>query len=123
MSKQLRLILAVGAIAAAVVVFVVIRPGSSGGNGAAEHRTVSIRFRNGHVEGGLARPTLKQGDHVSLVVDADVSDEVHLHGYDIMRDVAPGRPARIDFRATVPGRFETELEHRKIPLAELEVQP
>ena len=31
------------------------------------------------------------------------------HGYDVMRDIAPGKPGRIDFRATIPGRFEAEL--------------
>jgi hypothetical protein len=52
-----------------------------------------------------------------------VSDHVHLHGYDIVRDVAPGRPAVIRFRATTAGRFEVELEDRGLQIAELEVRP
>jgi hypothetical protein len=56
-------------------------------------------------------------------VRADVSDHVHLHGYDIMRDVSPGRPARLRFRATIPGRFEVELEDRRLQIAQLEVRP
>jgi type IV secretory pathway VirB10-like protein len=52
-----------------------------------------------------------------------VGDHVHLHGYDMMRDVAPGRPAQIAFRATVAGQFELELEDRGLQIAELEVRP
>ena len=40
-----------------------------------------------------------------------------------MSDVAPGAPARIAFRATIPGRFEIELEDRGVQIAELTVNP
>jgi hypothetical protein len=56
-------------------------------------------------------------------VRADVSDHVHLHGYDVFRDVSPGGPARLRFRATIPGRFEVELEDRKLQIAQIEVRP
>jgi hypothetical protein len=75
------------------------------------------------VLGGLARPRVEQGQRVRLVVGADVSDHVHLHGYDIMRDVSPGNPAVITFRATTAGRFEVELEDRGLQIAEIEVRP
>jgi heme/copper-type cytochrome/quinol oxidase subunit 2 len=66
---------------------------------------------------------VKQGRQVRFVVRADVSDHVHVHGYDLMHDVAPGKPAQIAFRATVPGQFEVELEDRGLQIAELEVRP
>jgi heme/copper-type cytochrome/quinol oxidase subunit 2 len=66
---------------------------------------------------------VKQGDRVEIVVTSDVADHVHLHGYDIMRDVAPGKTARIRFRANVPGRFEVELEDRGVQIADLTVKP
>jgi hypothetical protein len=56
-------------------------------------------------------------------VRSDVADHVHLHGYDLMRDVAPGAPAQLVFTADIPGRFEIELEDRHLQLAELEVRP
>jgi hypothetical protein len=40
-----------------------------------------------------------------------------------MRDVAPGRPARLAFRATIVGTVEVELEERGVPLATITVQP
>jgi hypothetical protein len=85
--------------------------------------TIRIVVRGGRVVGGLRRARLEQGERAVLVVRADVSDHVHLHGYDIMRDVSPGSPARLRFRATIPGRFEVELEDRKLQIAQLEVRP
>jgi hypothetical protein len=86
-------------------------------------RRITIVVRGGRVLGGLKRPRLERGERAVLVVRADVSDHVHLHGYDIMRDVSPGRPARLRFRATIPGRFEVELEDRRLQIAQLEVRP
>jgi hypothetical protein len=81
-------------------------------------RRIGVVVTGGQVAGGV-----KQGEQVLLVVQADVSDEVHVHGYDLMRDVAPGAPAQIAFRATIPGGFEVELEDRKLRILELEVRP
>ena len=49
---------------------------------------------------------------------------IHVHGYDLVAGVGPGLPpARIRFRATTPGRFEVELEDRRLQIAQLEVRP
>ena len=84
---------------------------------------VRVRVVGGAPQGGIVRKTVQKGDRVVLVVTSDVADHVHLHGYDIMRDVAAGGTARIRFRATVPGRFEVELEDRGAQIADLTVQP
>jgi hypothetical protein len=85
--------------------------------------TVRIVVRGGEVVGGLKRATVDQGEKVAIVVGADVADEVHLHGYDKSADVAPGKPARLVFVASIPGRFEVELEDRGLQIADLEVRP
>jgi hypothetical protein len=84
---------------------------------------VRVRVRGGVPVGGIARPTVDKGDQVVLIVTSDVADEVHVHGYDLSRDVSRGQPARIIFRATIVGRFEIELEDRGVPIAELTVNP
>ena len=66
---------------------------------------------------------LDQGQRLVLVVRADVTDEVHVHGYDLLKDVGPGEPARFNFRVTDPGRFDVELEQRQQRLTELVVSP
>ncbi|HEU5263975.1 MAG TPA: hypothetical protein VFU34_05010, partial [Gaiellaceae bacterium] len=78
---------------------------------------------NGAPQGGIARETVRKGDRVVLVVESDVADEVHLHGYDITRDVAADGTVRVRFVADVPGRFEVELEQRGVQIAELTVEP
>ena len=85
--------------------------------------TIAVTVRDGQPVGGLARATVKQGDPVTIVVDADTSDEVHVHGYDLKANVAPGKPARIAFTATLAGGFEIELEEAGLHIAELAVQP
>jgi hypothetical protein len=84
---------------------------------------IQIVVVNGAPRGGIVRETVEKNDRVVLIVQADVSDHIHLHGYDIMRDVAPGRPARLPFRATIPGRFEVELEDRGVQIADVTVRP
>jgi hypothetical protein len=84
---------------------------------------IRIVVVNGAPRGGIVRESVDKGDRVVLVVRSDVADHVHLHGYDIMRDVAPGKPARLPFRATIPGRFEVELEDRGVQIADITVRP
>lgn len=60
---------------------------------------------------------------VAVVVVSDVADHVHIHGFDLLADVAPGDPARFSFRADLVGRFEIELEDRRLLIAELRVNP
>jgi hypothetical protein len=84
---------------------------------------VRIVVVDGAPKGGIVRKTVEKGDRVVLVVESDVADEVHLHGYDLKRDVAAGGTARIRFTAKVPGRFEVELEERGVQIADLTVKP
>ena len=120
MSTPVKLALAAAAVGLAVVVFLVLRPASE--PPAPETVDVELVVQDGHVP-SVRRIEIARGADVRLRVRADVEDEVHVHGYDLMRDVAPGRPAVISFRASVPGRFEVELEERKELLAELVVTP
>lgn len=87
-----------------------------------ERTVLEVTFRDGAVQ-GATRFTVTQGERVRVLVRADVTDEVHLHGYDLSADVAPGDPARIDFVANVPGVFECELEGAGELLFQLEIVP
>ena len=77
----------------------------------------------GEPQGGIQRDSVAKGRDVVITVTSDVADEVHVHGYDLMADVAPGSPATISFTADAPGRFEIELENTGVQIAELEVRP
>jgi len=82
---------------------------------------VNVRYENGEVVGGLVTADIEEGARVVLSVRADVTDEVHLHGYDLSTDVVPGQVARITFTADQVGVFEVELEELGVPIAELTV--
>jgi type IV secretory pathway VirB10-like protein len=148
-----RVLIAAAGIAVAVVLFFVLRPGDDDDSSSpppppappTTPTTVStqpppppttpkppppptvvqvpIVIRGGRPVGGIRRATVARNRRVVLVVRSDVADHVHLHGYDIMRDVAPGAPARLPFRATIPGRFEVELEDRGLQIADITVRP
>ena len=84
---------------------------------------VDVVVVGGEPQGGIVRESVDLDSAVVLTVTSDVADEVHVHGYDLMADVAPGAPATIRFTADAPGRFENELENTGVQIAELEVRP
>jgi hypothetical protein len=65
-----------------------------------------IRIEGGAVVGGVKTIEAEKDELVRIVVTADAPDEIHLHGYDIEREAAPGSPARFRFKADVEGSFE-----------------
>ena len=67
------------------------------------------------------RTKVAKGSTVQLVVTSDVADEVHLHGYDKMVDVAEGGTVTLTFKATIPGVFEVELEDSKTLITRVQV--
>ncbi len=82
---------------------------------------VPVRVAGGKVVPPTHRVDVPMGQRVRLQVDSDVADEVHVHGYDLKQDVAPGSPATVEFVADQPGLFEVELEEAKLQLVQLEV--
>ena len=58
---------------------------------------------------------------VTLTVTADVTDEVHVHGYDEKTDITAGGQSSLTFKADIPGEFEVELENAHLKIAELKV--
>jgi FtsP/CotA-like multicopper oxidase with cupredoxin domain len=156
MSRNQRIGLVVAALVVAVVAFLIARPGDDDDNGSeraaqtapaqtetgaadksAETQTETeapepeisrIRVRGGTVVGGVQRVQANKGDTVRIVVTSDAPDEIHLHGYDIYEDTAPGKPARFVFRADIEGIFEIESHEaeeagRDPLLARLVVEP
>jgi heme/copper-type cytochrome/quinol oxidase subunit 2 len=84
---------------------------------------VTVRTRDAKPVQGVRELTVTKGETVRLVVTSNVSEEVHVHGYDLSKDVGPGKPARFRFRADLEGIFEIELEEAGEPIVELRVEP
>ena len=139
----------VASVAVLVVLFLLLRPGDDNPDGVSpttptttsptsstsvsvspsptpspvpDRTVIEVTYRDGAVQGPTSF-TVTQGDRVRLLVHADVSDEVHFHGYDLSADVTPQDPARIDFVANAAGVYEVELEGAGEPLFELQIVP
>ena len=134
MSRNQRIGLVVGALIVAIVAFVVAQPGDDDNpkpsssttqtqppaeNGTdtetetqpeapAEPPVTRISVKGGVIAGDVKSIEVAKGDTVRIVVSSDVEDEIHLHGYDIEKAAAPGKPARFKFKADVEGAFELE---------------
>jgi len=64
-----------------------------------------------------------KGDTVRFRVRAPQDEEVHIHGYDIKKDVKGGETTDVSFKATIDGIFEIEFEDSATQIAELRVDP
>ena len=142
-----RLLIGIAGLVVVVALFFVYRPSDEGESTAATTTTtttstptapreppppppgpppaarVAIVVRGGTPVGGIRSVTVAEGRRVLIVVNADVADELHLHGYNVMRDVEPGKPGRLAFRATIVGTVELELEQSDVPLARITTKP
>ena len=128
-SRRLSLGLAAGSIAVALVLFFVLK-GNDGSDSTEAAGPTKITFRNGAPVGGVREIEVAQGDPVRLDVTPDVPAEVHVHGYEIMREVEAGQTAKFAFPATAEGVFEVEVHHLVngeeeggVQVAELNVTP
>ena len=82
-----------------------------------------IVVRDGTPVGGVARLEYESGERVRFMVHSDVADEVHVHGFDIKKDVAANGSVRFGFPADIEGVSEVELEDAHIKIAELRIEP
>jgi hypothetical protein len=96
--------------------------GSSAASRAGTAQVIDLTVTGGKVSGATGRVLVKLGSTVRMQVTADVTEEVHVHGYDLMKETVPGQPVTIEFTANIPGVFEVELEQSKLPLTRLQVQ-
>jgi FtsP/CotA-like multicopper oxidase with cupredoxin domain len=127
MSRNQRIGLIVAALAVAVVAFIVAQPGddnngsktseNQSGDSSAPSQSVPadsappvarISVKAGVLVGDAQTIRVAKNDIVRIVVSSDVPDQIHLHGYDIEKEAAPGKPARFRFKADAEGAFVLE---------------
>jgi hypothetical protein len=143
MSQAQRLVLLAGAVVVIVVGFVLLSPGGndSGDEQAATTATLTtpptvtatpvprpalatIEIQGGKPVGGVKTITAKKGERVLIdVTSSDTSGEIHLHGYDIKRNLRAGGRVTFSFTANAEGIFEMEIESSATQIAKLVVRP
>jgi hypothetical protein len=141
-TPAIRATIAVAALAALIALFVVLAGGGDDGTDSAPSQPRSaqastegqppepqrpaieqIVVRGGTPVGGVNRLEYARGERVRFLVRSNLADEVHVHGFDISKDVAAGGSVQFGFPADIEGVFEVELENSKIEIAELRIKP
>jgi heme/copper-type cytochrome/quinol oxidase subunit 2 len=140
MSRNGRIAALAAVIVIAVVAFIVLKPSddkssssnttssttastTSAGKKSSPPAIPNVRVKNAKPVGGIQDLTFNKGDTVQFKVTSDTADEVHVHGYDFHKDVAPGHPITFKFPAKIDGEFVVELESRGEQIASLKVNP
>jgi len=93
-----------------------------GGKGAKE-KVPTIVVRNDEPVDGIERLEYNAGETIRFKVESDKAEEVHLHGYDVMKDIPAGGSVTFDLPAEIEGIFEAELEGVGVQIAEIRVNP
>lgn len=143
-SNTTRVIGGIAVVAIAVVLLIVLKddgesaserfdrgadttaPASDGarkGGKAATAAVPTIVIKGGEPVGGIRTLTYKEGDQIRFAVESDTSEEIHVHGYDVAKEVEAGGSVEFDIPATIEGVFEAELEGLGVQIAEITVNP
>jgi hypothetical protein len=150
LSNLQRLALVVGAIVVLVVAYVVFSGGSDDSKKAATQPAATqpsatqstatngtttatepaappapptVRVVNAKPQGGVQKLNFNKGEQIRFRIVSDTADEIHVHGYDLMKDVAKGGSVTFSFKGSIDGRFVVELEGHGEQIAELDVAP
>jgi len=71
--------------------------------------TFALKIEHGHVPANMRLIRVMQGDMVKLELSTDQRQFVHLHGYEILKEVMPGTVIELAFTANLTGRFPVHL--------------
>lgn len=82
-----------------------------------------IEVEHGVKTAGLDIISVRVGETVRFEVEADIADEVHVHGYDLSFETIPNEAILVEFLADATGIFEVEIEGLGLQIVDIEVTP
>jgi FtsP/CotA-like multicopper oxidase with cupredoxin domain len=145
MSRNARIALVAAAVAVAVAAFVIVNPGGDDSDDKTTAATPTaaqtttgrattpapppqpqvplVRTREGKPVGGVKTIKVNQGERLRFRVTSNVDEEIHVHGFDITREISPGKPVFFNLDASFTGRFEVEFHGSGEQIADLRVEP
>jgi heme/copper-type cytochrome/quinol oxidase subunit 2 len=132
MNNNKKIVYGVVALVILIALFMWLKPakapttmeeGTQASTVAPQTKTFDLTVKNGKIVGASNVLTVGVGDRVTIKVTADVTDTLHLHGYDLTTDLIADKLGGIIFTANTTGQFIFELEKAKIELGTLEVLP
>ena len=83
----------------------------------------TITIKDGKPAGGVEEIEVDKGDTLEFRVKSDADHEIHLHGYDIAKDVEAGGQVTFRLPADIDGIFEAEIEDLGEQIAEIRINP
>ena len=86
-------------------------------------KVTEIQVKGGEPVGGVEEIEAKKGDTVRIAVISDAPEELHLHVYDVEKELKPGVRTTLSFEANVEGVIELELHGSGKQIAEITVEP
>ena len=123
MGRSQRIGLIVAAVIVAVVAIVVLSGGDDSSDKTVPAEVPTIVIKDGKPVGGIQDLEVNKGDTLEFRVKSDADHEIHLHGYDVAKDVPAGGSVTYKLTADIDGIFEVEIEDLKEQIAELTVNP
>ena len=143
MTRNTRIALLAAAALVAVVAIVIIGTGGDDSNSTPATQTTAtygtqksstattpskpaiqvITVKNGKAVGGVQTVSVKNGDRAHFKVVSDADHEIHLHGFDIAKDVKAGGSVSYDAKTTAPGIYEFEIEDTGTKIGQVKVEP
>ena len=103
--------------------------GQGSGSRPSRPHVPTVEIVDGEPRDGPLELSVESGEEVRFRVDSDTPGEVHVHvhGYEVFKEVEAGETAGIAFPAEIEGAFEVEM-HRfsdggHVEIASLEVNP
>ena len=118
----------IGAVLVVVAVVLLIVLSSSGSDSSKTSDTGKVPTivvdKQGHPVGGVKELVYSKGDRIHFKVEVPFEEEIHLHGYDVAKEVPKGGgTVTYDLPADLEGEFEAELEDRAEQIVALTVEP
>ena len=85
-------------------------------------RTIAVTVRGNRVTPAPRTVELKVGETITLEVTSDHADQLHVHGFDIEKELPAGTPVRVELTGESPGVYEVETHEPSLRLLKIAVQ-
>jgi hypothetical protein len=62
------------------------------------------------------------GESLTLTVTSDHADELHIHGFEVEKELVAGQPMSVTVTGGQPGVYEVETHHPELRLLKIAVK-
>jgi plastocyanin len=85
-------------------------------------RTVSVTVKGKQVTPAPATVDLGIGETLTLTVTSDTANVLHIHGFDVEKELAAGKPLTVTLTGKQPGTYDVETHDPELRLLKIAVR-